>query len=73
MNGVIEVDNDLVDSSVRVEFMDHFRFDRISKTRLLKSLKNYSTNGTVSEVMDVTSEFVILQNFRSALNGNFAF
>ena len=52
--------------------MDHFGLERISKRKLLTNLKEYSTNSSVGKVMDVTNEFVILQNSRSAFHDSIA-
>lgn len=54
--------DDIVGSYVRIEFRDHFRFDKISKKKLLLNIKQYSSHSAVGDVLAVKDDFILLRN-----------
>ena len=62
----MHIDASLIGSFVRIEFVDHFRYDKITEKKLLENIKEYSQNIALGDVVEITEEFVILKNCWSA-------
>ncbi|HZW56202.1 MAG TPA: hypothetical protein VFF30_07945 [Nitrososphaerales archaeon] len=53
---------ELIGKFVRIEFTDHFRFEKVSKRKLLVNLNKYAQNSAVGDVLDITDDFIVLRN-----------